>query len=966
MIVDAVHRIIAEHTYECVLISCMLLYYILLYIGVYCYDHREEICYKFMCFAQWCNRAIKKTKDYTIVHIMRAKNLWREWSTGKNLHALLKNIVYLFIFSWLVWAFEINWKDWYMDHIGKYFDFSDLLANILLTLYIIGIWFLALIRDRYKRSINGKLIFYVAFIIGVLYIRYRFFVHIFTFKPLSFVNSPVAYVDIVVIILAIYAIILICQERNRKSYLNSTFIIQQAYFYYDAPVSELDDDTLGFNNQAIDIAKEIGTLTRDHSWSVGIVGKWGSGKTSFMNLIKKQLEQTGKHLIVEFNPRMASKPQKIQEMALDCLEEAIRPYNTNLRSLMRKYMFALQLEGASGWVQVALSWLKSAYGVERAKDELNKALGELPKQVIFIFDDFDRLTKEEIVEVLKLIDGNANFNNIIYLAAYDHEQVGRLLNSATYLEKYFGIEIHVPLVKKTSLVNYLGRELQQIIPNKPKDDKLSRSVNDVLARYRVLFNRIISTLRDAKHYINIVKADKLMIYSADLNTEDFMLLELLKYHNISLYEALWKEPERYVSYKDNICMFGTQEIYSGFNESDKDFISFLFPNDSSANDGPDKIRKRDNFESYFIKPNQPRGAVRLNEIYSSAVNENRLRTILDNACNNESVLKNLCDSIEQFGRRYIDNETSMMRYLYIILYLNTKVGENYAIPETRLICRNSFYATVVEQRHIGLNPKPMGNYILNYYCDKQWTPGDISFLSGVVPDLYRGDTDNDYVFTYQEIAPIISKGFAKMGETYLQSKSEENFKSLISVFYLCVDYIEEDTTRIILDVDASRKMHDIILQAPATYINYFVRLGGESTAADVNYIACEPFWKQIFGSAEAIEEFMAKLKDSDYPRLVRMRNFWQLFKANGYQMIRFAHQGNVQEIINNDLVEQVNQLEVLNKLLSQVKQIRFNDNRAERFKDASEIKKQANKIPLEVKIKYEILQETKLYIPRAG
>lgn len=308
----------------------------------------------------------------------------------------------------------------------------------------------------------------------------------------------------------------------------------------------------------------------------------------------------------------------------------------------------------------------------------------------------------------------------------------------------------------------------------------------------------------------------------------------------------------------------------------------------------------------------------------------------------------------------------MMRYLYIILYLNTKVGENYAIPETRLICRNSFYATVVEQRHIVINPKSMGNYILNYYRNKKWTTGDISFLSGVVPDLYRGDTDNDYVFTYQEIAPIISNGFEVLGETYLQSKSEEDFKSLISVFYLCVDHIEEDTTKIILDIDACRKMHDIILQAPATYINYFVRLGGESTAADVNYIACEPFWKQIFGSAEAIEEFIVQMKDSEYPRLVRMRNFWQLFKANGYQMIRFAHQGNVQEIINSDLVEQVNQLEELRRLLSQVKQIRFNDNRAERFKMASEIEKQANRIPLEVKIKYEILQETKLYIPRAG
>ena len=52
-----------------------------------------------------------------------------------------------------------------------------------------------------------------------------------------------------------------------------------------------------------------------------------------------------------------------------------------------------------------------------------------------MIDDFDRLTSEEIMEVLKLIDGNANFKNIIYIAAYDHEQMEKLLGES-YIDKY--------------------------------------------------------------------------------------------------------------------------------------------------------------------------------------------------------------------------------------------------------------------------------------------------------------------------------------------------------------------------------------------------------------------------------------------------------------------------------------------------------------------------------------------------
>ena len=158
-------------------------------------------------------------------------------------------------------------------------------------------------------------------------------------------------------------------------------------------------------------------------------------------------------------------------------------------------------------------------------------------------------------------------------------------------------------------------------------------------------------------------------------------------------------------------------------------------------------------------------------------------------------------------------------------------------------------------------------------------------------------------------------------------------------------------------------MRDIIVQAPVPYINSFVRLAGWSSSPDVNHVTCEPFWQQIFGSAEAITEFMSAQDANENSKLARMKNFWRLYEANGYKMIRFEHQGNVQEIINNDLVEQVNQLDVLRDLMAQVKNIKSFPGRAKRYKLASDIVKQVNQIPLDIKIKPEILRVAKQFIP---
>jgi hypothetical protein len=257
----------------------------------------------------------------------------------------------------------------------------------------------------------------------------------------------------------------------------------------------------------------------------------------------------------------------------------------------------------------------------------------------------------------------------------------------------------------------------------------------------------------------------------------------------------------------------------------------------------------------------------------------------------------------------------------------------------------------------------MGNFILEYYRKKNiWTKGDISVLSRIVPDLYYESKNSEFVIKREAIEPLIRKSFEDYGEKYLNLHHAEDFEALMQIFYMCIEHIDKETTKIVLDASCCAKMREIIEKEPEAYINSFVRLGGESTSPDVNHIACEPFWSQIFGSSDALEEFMARQDKDRYPRIVRMLNFWEIYKANNYKMIEFKNQGNVKEIIDNDLVEQKKQLDELRTLDGKIDDAVRMMNKGGRNLRLKEIVHRMGEIPLQVAYKEKVLYKAQNWI----
>ena len=169
------------------------------------------------------------------------------------------------------------------------------------------------------------------------------------------------------------------------------------------------------------------------------------------------------------------------------------------------------------------------------------------------------------------------------------------------------------------------------------------------------------------------------------------------------------------------------------------------------------------------------------------------------------------------------------------------------------------------------------------------------------------------IFSETELMDILKKSLKDLIE------HEPNYSELHNeILRSCISSIDPISRKVTLDPDACEWIHKSIERKPDEYINEFVFLGATSSSPDWNNIVCEPFWKQIFGDKGKMKDFIYDKKLDTVTNIERARNFWKLYENNGYEAIEFQNQGSVKEKIENNLVSEV---EMLNEILSIESQI---------------------------------------------
>lgn len=403
---------------------------------------------------------------------------------------------------------------------------------------------------------------------------YRFTIVLFGLFLLIYESDEVTYANIVwnidyrilLITMLIIAFLIMCLNTNLKNNISSFIKNIKSFLNKEKNDKEEIKHIKGFTcdnntNKTISGEKNIhisvlaekllATNIEEHSFAVGLTGDWGVGKTTYLNLLKEEIKD--KADVVEFNPWLCSTSHQVTHDFFNSLREKLSPKYSILSNTIKEYAKLLSNITISQNQTFAMEMIIPAKeeSLYEQKNNLSKKFGELPRPVFMFIDDIDRLEREEVFEVLRLIRNTGDISNIVYVVAYDKQYVTCVLeeknikDAHSYLEKIFNVEVHIPKIEdefiwtdlKTEIdkQDCTGKNFSQGLFKKFKYEDRELILN-VLDNYR-------RTKRFARLYMFSVNYLFKSSYLWEIRLIDLFWLELLQTYDKQTYDVLSNDPD---------------------------------------------------------------------------------------------------------------------------------------------------------------------------------------------------------------------------------------------------------------------------------------------------------------------------------------------------------------------------------------------------------------------------------------
>ncbi len=242
----------------------------------------------------------------------------------------------------------------------------------------------------------------------------------------------------------------------------------------DRPIEAEQEDKFNRSPFASRIATTIAHRADSSSLVVGIFGKWGEGKTSVLNLMKSALKHHDDVEVVPFNPwHFTSQEQLLRGFfatLADALDERLKTAGESIGEVLKKYGAALSVASVTfgGMVSVNPGAAASQLGanlstveLDKLRERVERILRESGKRVVVLIDDIDRLDRQEIQAIFKLVKLSASFPSTVYVLAFDDEMVadalgerygkGGIKAGRQFLEKIIQVPLYLPPADRASL-----------------------------------------------------------------------------------------------------------------------------------------------------------------------------------------------------------------------------------------------------------------------------------------------------------------------------------------------------------------------------------------------------------------------------------------------------------------------------------------------------------------------------------
>lgn len=692
-------------------------------------------------------------------------------------------------------------------------------------------------------------------------------------------------------------------------------------FYSDKPLGKgYDKDVLGFSytvNEFYNTLKNT-IFENELGLSIGITGKWGEGKSSFIYLLQEHFKkEQDRFIVLEFNPRHAKSEGNIQFDFFQMLYEEMSKYDIRFSSSFSNYLKAIQVIDSAKMFDFLKEGHNAFFAKESEKERVNKAIKRINKSVIVFIDDFDRLLPNEIIEVCKLIDGNASFDGVFFITAFDKEYVKSVLKkdfeygTGDFIDKFFTIEKPLPYIPETAYTEYLVSELKENF-----GDLITEEFIKEITKYG---RTNISTLRDCKRFLNRF-VDEYRNKRRGVDFVDFFLLSLIEYRWKDYYNAIREmkivnvHKSGHTILRHSVMALESHKLYIlqdwesnlqktlSIDVDDKDtkvpidknfevlfFALFKYNSNNllkgiSITSNGMTIKNEDLainnvtiFDNYFMPyVNKLANPLTIEHIFSNDENENIL---LINRFFDEGQSGYLINYLSRKRTELIKSEKDLIRFIEVVIYvLNIKNDFNLKATLRAIICSEDFdnlsKLNVIKDKEVC--KKEITKKLVGAYPDSPYDFVGSLLKEEVGKNKKLGDRyKTSLIFSNEELLNINMKVL----EDLIENEPIYN-ETHLDVLSTCLEFItSKEKNGSYLNEKACGWVKELIIKNPKIYLDNFVRL-------EQQIISIEYYCNQIFGSYEDVNQFLNQIFTGyEVNKKELIHNVWKLITYNNYKYI---------------------------------------------------------------------------------
>lgn len=330
----------------------------------------------------------------------------------------------------------------------------------------------------------------------------------------------------------------------------------------DKPIALKEEDKFQRYNFSQRIAKTIIDRESEDCIVIGIYGAWGEGKTSVINFIETELKQDDQTIIIKFNPWRYGDENSLLLQFFNKLAAALnvrlKTNKEKVGELLHKYGKLININipfiGDAGDTIQSAGELLGEVDIETLKSRISEIIKQNNNKIVVFIDDIDRLDKNEIHSIFRLVKLTADFSSTTYILSFDELMVSAAIGERfgegnqkagqSFLEKIIQVPLKIPVAQPDALKQFCFELIDKSLNSSNiclYDEEVRRFVSEFTDSILVK----LDTPRLAVRYGNTLSFALPLLYG-EVNIVDLMLIEAIKIFYPNFYEFIKSNPEYFI------------------------------------------------------------------------------------------------------------------------------------------------------------------------------------------------------------------------------------------------------------------------------------------------------------------------------------------------------------------------------------------------------------------------------------